>query len=219
LRVLSRTNLAYPSIQPLCNQLLPHSFSQRRLPNPSTFSALRTLLSLTANSFFQSSSICLMIPDTAYISSRINTCKSVSKQTTLTTFRINTCEKHRGRGVPLQTASLESPGNPRRMRHVAPLSPAHRLACAYFPSTRGCIPLRPSDFSASALFCASAPLWQTRFRSSLWTFPAPQLPTTHYSLSSSRRARKRPSPVRQTTQNKWFPANSHSADAPPPPAA
>jgi hypothetical protein len=30
---------------------------------------------------------------------RINTCKSVSKQMTLTLFRINTYEKHRGRGV------------------------------------------------------------------------------------------------------------------------
>jgi hypothetical protein len=29
---------------------------------------------------------------------RINTCKSVSKQTTLTFFRMNTYEKHRGRG-------------------------------------------------------------------------------------------------------------------------
>src|ERR1700738_1030519 len=32
---------------------------------------------------------------------RINTCKSVSKQTTLSSSRINTCEKPRGRGVPL----------------------------------------------------------------------------------------------------------------------
>src|SRR5258706_316718 len=32
---------------------------------------------------------------------RINTYKSVSKQRTLTIFRINTCEKPRGRGVPL----------------------------------------------------------------------------------------------------------------------
>src|SRR5712692_5520525 len=30
---------------------------------------------------------------------RINTCKSDSKQTTLSTFRINTYEKHRGWGV------------------------------------------------------------------------------------------------------------------------
>ncbi len=38
---------------------------------------------------------------------RINTCKSVSKQTTLSSFRINTYEKHRGGGVrsrPLLTA-------------------------------------------------------------------------------------------------------------------
>src|SRR5713101_2934697 len=35
---------------------------------------------------------------------RMNTCKSVSKQRTLTPFRINTYEKHRGRGVvPLGT--------------------------------------------------------------------------------------------------------------------
>src|ERR1700674_66493 len=34
---------------------------------------------------------------------RINTCKSVTKQTTLTFFRINTYEKHRGRGVLLLT--------------------------------------------------------------------------------------------------------------------
>ena len=36
---------------------------------------------------------------------RINTCKSVSKQTTLTTFRINTYEKP-GEGVPPATHSL-----------------------------------------------------------------------------------------------------------------
>src|SRR5713101_1845288 len=35
---------------------------------------------------------------------RINTCKSVSKQMTLSTFRINTYEKTGGRGVPLRTA-------------------------------------------------------------------------------------------------------------------
>ncbi len=35
---------------------------------------------------------------TSFISFRINTCKSVSKQTTLTCFRMNTYEKHRGRG-------------------------------------------------------------------------------------------------------------------------
>jgi hypothetical protein len=34
---------------------------------------------------------------------RINTCKSVSKQTTLTPFRMNTYEKHRGEGVLLLT--------------------------------------------------------------------------------------------------------------------
>jgi hypothetical protein len=42
-------------------------------------------------------------PLTSSISSRINTCKSVSKQTTLTLFRMNTYEKHRGVGVLLLT--------------------------------------------------------------------------------------------------------------------
>jgi hypothetical protein len=38
---------------------------------------------------------------------RINTCKSVSKQMTLTPFRINTYEKPRGRGVQRLTNRLE----------------------------------------------------------------------------------------------------------------
>src|SRR5260370_28741089 len=42
-------------------------------------------------------------PLTSSISFRINTCKSVSKQTTLTLFRMNTYEKHRGVGVLLLT--------------------------------------------------------------------------------------------------------------------
>src|SRR5712664_1991223 len=40
---------------------------------------------------------------------RINTCKSLSKQTTLTLFRINTYEKHRGRGLLLLTRNLNAP--------------------------------------------------------------------------------------------------------------
>jgi hypothetical protein len=42
---------------------------------------------------------------TASISLRINTCKSVSKQTTLTSFRMNTCEK-RGEGGYLYTSAM-----------------------------------------------------------------------------------------------------------------
>jgi hypothetical protein len=39
---------------------------------------------------------------------RINTCKTVTKQTVLTLFRMNTYEKHRGEGVLLLTSdSLE----------------------------------------------------------------------------------------------------------------
>ncbi len=39
------------SIHPLSFQSLPHSFPQRRLPNPSSFNSLRTLLPLTTNLF------------------------------------------------------------------------------------------------------------------------------------------------------------------------
>jgi hypothetical protein len=42
---------------------------------------------------------------TASISLRINTCKSVSKQTTLTPFRMNTCEK-RGEGGYLYISAM-----------------------------------------------------------------------------------------------------------------
>jgi hypothetical protein len=40
---------------------------------------------------------------------RINTCKSVTKQTTLTFFRINTYEKHRGEGAPSSNPQPLSP--------------------------------------------------------------------------------------------------------------
>jgi len=66
---------------------------------------------------------------------RINTCKSVSKHMTLTAFRINTYEKHRGEGARYLLAS------PRHcMRHAATLSPPPSTSCAYFPSPRGCTP-------------------------------------------------------------------------------
>src|SRR5258708_38050857 len=49
-------------------------------------------------------------PLASSISFGINTCKSVTKQTTLTLFRMNTYEKHRGEGVLLLTT------HPMRMR-------------------------------------------------------------------------------------------------------
>jgi hypothetical protein len=62
--------------------------------------------------------------------SRMNTCKSVSKQSTLTTFRINTYEKRGGGGYrdsgfaypPL--ATRDSLSVARHIRHAAPLSRA-----------------------------------------------------------------------------------------------
>src|SRR5467141_1519461 len=48
---------------------------------------------------------------------RMNTCKSVSKQRTLTTFRMNTYEKHTGWGRVswFQLTRLESPKTPSRI--------------------------------------------------------------------------------------------------------
>jgi hypothetical protein len=71
-------------------------------------------------------------PPASSISFGINTCKSVSKQTTLTTFRINTHEKHRGVGALLLTRQTSAVGGsvssasdrdgPRFLSHV-PLRP------------------------------------------------------------------------------------------------
>src|SRR5258708_2033703 len=61
-------------------------------------------------------------PLTSSISFRINTCKSVSKQTTLTCFRINTYEKHRGVGVLLLTRHPRKGVCPERPSGVKALS-------------------------------------------------------------------------------------------------
>jgi hypothetical protein len=71
-------------------------------------------------------------PVASSISFGINTCKSVSKQTTLTIFRINTYEKHRGEGVLLLARQTSAVGGsvsaasdrdgPRFLSHV-PLRP------------------------------------------------------------------------------------------------
>src|SRR5258707_3977300 len=61
-------------------------------------------------------------PLTSSISLRINTCKSVSKQTTLTCFRINTYEKHRGVGVLLLTRHPRKGVCPERPSGVKDLS-------------------------------------------------------------------------------------------------
>jgi hypothetical protein len=112
-RVFSRRNLAYPSrrsslnprpvnlLQPLvqlqksqllCNQGNPiyPPWRDSCLPRAPLAKGCKCTRTATLNTF------------------RINTCKSVSKQKTLTPFRINTYEKQGGRGVLLQTVGLES---------------------------------------------------------------------------------------------------------------
>src|SRR5258707_11954409 len=61
-------------------------------------------------------------PLTSSISFRINTCKSVSKQTTLTPSRMNTYEKHRGVGVLLLTRHPMKGVRPERPSGVKDLS-------------------------------------------------------------------------------------------------
>src|SRR5258708_4851182 len=85
---------------------------------------------------------------------RMNTCKSVAKQRTLTTFRINTqhlCKK--GEGVGLFCVR-------RHMRHVTSLSPVPSLDCAYFLSPQGCTgpkSQKPPHFSLRARCLPAAP--------------------------------------------------------------
>src|SRR5258708_9551709 len=98
---------------------------------------------------------------------KINTCKSVSKQRTLSTSRMNTYEKPGGRGhqlppifsfTPIFEGPLVYPRSSsahfrRHMRfmhpewiygtrHVTPLSPVPSSDCAYFPSPRACALIR-----------------------------------------------------------------------------
>src|SRR6266481_908804 len=67
-----------------------------------------------------------LIPDPRPLASsiffRINTCKTVSKQTTLTFFRMNTYEKHRGVGVLLLTRHPRKGVCPERPSGVKDLS-------------------------------------------------------------------------------------------------
>ena len=73
----------------------------------------------------------------AHRSFRINTCKSVSKQTTLTPFRMNNYEKHRGAGVLLLTTHPMEDGYPERAQRVeGPLFAPDEAVClgAFFSS-------------------------------------------------------------------------------------
>jgi|SRR5260370_21351750 len=101
---------------------------------------------------------------------RMNTCESVSKQRTLTTFRINTYEKPGGEGGPaFRVSSVQPPVSSlqNHVRHVAPLFPVASVDCAYFPSPRGCTSLfRPHSPLATRLSRApgEGPLPQSRSR-------------------------------------------------------
>jgi hypothetical protein len=65
---------------------------------------------------------------------RINTCKSVSKQTTLTPLRINTYKKPGGGGTP----AFATQATLVVCTTWRPLSPVVSVDCAYFLSPRGC---------------------------------------------------------------------------------
>src|SRR5260370_22952808 len=81
---------------------------------------------------------------------------------TLTPFRINTYEKHRGEGVDLFW-------RPRHhMHHAATLSPPPSTSCAYFPSPRGYHFFPPFDFQLCVSVPSPAPTW------SGWQIPCSQ---------------------------------------------
>ncbi len=64
---------------------------------------------------------------TASISLRINTCKSVSKQTTLTPFRMNTCEK-RGEGGYFYTSAMRRGRQKDYQNRVSSTNPRYNRA-------------------------------------------------------------------------------------------
>jgi hypothetical protein len=91
------------------------------------------------------------------IPSRINTSKSVSKQTTLTFFRINTYEKHRGEGVLLLTRCLfpstftnHGPVSPLFATHTNPPS-RKSFTCHSYENTGGVLGFFPFRNFALAL--------------------------------------------------------------------
>ncbi len=86
---------------------------------------------------------------------RINTCKSVSKQTTLTSFRINTYEKRGGGGYP-SFPCLQRP---------ASKPPASRTICA----TWRLYPLRPQSIAHTSRHHGGVPLRIVRTIISRWT--------------------------------------------------
>src|SRR6266481_5841675 len=89
-------------------------------------------------------------PSRAHSSSnlfRMNTCKSVSKQRTLSIFRINTYEKHRGVGVLLLTRHPRKGVCPERPSGVKDLS-THPMRMRILGIT----------FLFASLVCAAAPL-------------------------------------------------------------
>ena len=82
---------------------------------------------------------------------RMNTCKSVSKQTTLSTFRMNTYEKHRREGVLLLTRQTSAVGG-------SVSSASDRDGPRFFSP----VPLRPRRHGARMLWnVVVTPHWET----------------------------------------------------------
>ncbi len=123
--------------------------------------------------------------ETATFTFRINTCKSVSKQRTLTPLRITTYKKPGEGGVCLfRVSSVQPPVSSlqNHMRHVAPLSPVASVDCAYFLSPRGC------THYALQIFCKTPGVGVCPFR--LTVAPAPDLyHPAHLELDSVYRMR------------------------------
>jgi hypothetical protein len=93
--------LSHQSI--LTAQILPGRFPGPDLPPPIESNRRINHGEEGLHLFHPTSNFKLPISNPCHNSFRINTCKSVSKQMTLTISRMNTYEKHRGVGVLLLT--------------------------------------------------------------------------------------------------------------------
>ena len=111
--ILLQTLCRSQKSQLLCNQANPNSL--RKMRGVGCASAQLRALCVSALSFPFDLSPCLRRRDSSSTNSfRINTCKSVSKQTTLSSFRINTYEKQGEGGI---AAASCQPRKTRRLLH------------------------------------------------------------------------------------------------------
>jgi hypothetical protein len=188
--ILLQTLLHSQSRQPLWNQVNPNSFAKTPevgVPRFPFQSPTAHYPPLTTHS-----------PLTTF---GMNTCKSVSKQSTLTTFRMNTYEKRGGGGYrdsgfdypPLATPDSLSVA--RHMRHAVPQSraPLNRLLKQIRDSPQnsrsGCLPtFTPSDHQAYRMSLLLVPSYFAELNRFCIPSPIVPVPPPGYTSTSLQEA-------------------------------